>query len=226
LRLLDEEYTGIDDGLFYFGNDPQEAFGLIVGAEPHNPLDARAIVPTTIKDDDFSSRRKVGEISLNIHLRFLSLSWRRQSDDAEDARTYSGRYGFYRSAFTCSIAPLEYDADLLFLVANPFLQLDELNVEPLKLALVFLAFEFCFFIARRFVLKMSASAFSVLHLLPQPIGLSQPPPILAHKNRARKISKDLHNKIQYCIAADVTAIWCEDVDAERPIGANIAREVL
>src|SRR5674476_124549 len=46
----------------------QELLILLLGAEPHDVLDAGAIVPAAIEQHDFTARRQLGDIALKIPL--------------------------------------------------------------------------------------------------------------------------------------------------------------
>ena len=47
-------------------------------------LDAGAVVPAAVKDDDLSARRQMRDVALNIDLCLLALGWGRQGDQPED----------------------------------------------------------------------------------------------------------------------------------------------
>ncbi len=51
-----------------FGNLTHEFEILARVAEPHHALDPGAVVPGTVKENDFTSRRQVFDISLKIPL--------------------------------------------------------------------------------------------------------------------------------------------------------------
>ena len=64
----------------------QEPLGLLGGAEPHDGLDAGAVVPAAVEDHDLAGGGQVRDVALDVHLRALALGRRGQRDDAEDAR--------------------------------------------------------------------------------------------------------------------------------------------
>ena len=78
-------------------------------------------------------------VALHVHLRLLALGRRGQRDDAEDARAHPLGDRLDRPALAGAVAPFEDDADLEPLVLDPFLQLHELDVQLLELAVVLLA---------------------------------------------------------------------------------------
>ena len=51
----------------------QEPVTLLRGAEAHHVLDARAVVPTAVKDDDFARGGKMCEVALDVHLGFFAV---------------------------------------------------------------------------------------------------------------------------------------------------------
>ena len=118
------------------GHQLEEAVGLLLGAEAHHPLDARAVVPAAVEDDDLPAGGKVGEVSLDVHLRLLPLGGRRQRDDPEDPRAdpLGGRLD--RAALPGRVAALEDDADLRARVLHPFLHRHQLALKAPQLALI------------------------------------------------------------------------------------------
>jgi len=61
----------------------QEFLRVLLRAEPHHPLDSRAVVPTAVEDHDFSRSRQLGQIALYVHLAFLALGRRGQCKHAK-----------------------------------------------------------------------------------------------------------------------------------------------
>jgi len=92
-------------------------------AEPHDMLDAGAVVIAAIEDDDFASSREMWHEALKIHLRFLAVGRRRQRDDAEDARAYPLRDSFDRAALAGGIPAFEYHDNAQAFGLDPLLQL-------------------------------------------------------------------------------------------------------
>ena len=64
----------------------EELLVLVLGAEPHHPLDAGAVVPAAVEQDDLAGRRKVRHVALEVPLGPLALGRRRQRHHAADAR--------------------------------------------------------------------------------------------------------------------------------------------
>src|SRR5580704_312999 len=85
--VLQQDDAGVNDGFLRERRQFKEALGLLLAAETHHPLDAGTIIPASIEDHDLSGRWQMRNVTLNIHLRLLALSRRRQGDDAENART-------------------------------------------------------------------------------------------------------------------------------------------
>ena len=65
-----------------------------------------------------------------------------KGDDAEHARADALGDRLDRAAFAGAVASLEHDADLQALVHDPFLQLDQLDMQPGQFALVVLRLQF------------------------------------------------------------------------------------
>src|SRR4051812_46208438 len=116
--------------------------GLLFGAEPHYPLDAGAVVPTAVEDYDFSSRGKMWNVALGVHLRFLSLCRCGKRNHPEHTRAHPLGHCFYRATLTGTVAAFEDNACPQAFVHHPFLKPDKLNVQPLELLLISLPLEF------------------------------------------------------------------------------------
>ena len=56
------------------------------GVEAHDALDAGAIVPAPVEDQDLAGSRELRDIALDEDLRFLAVARRRQRHHAEDPR--------------------------------------------------------------------------------------------------------------------------------------------
>ena len=91
--------------------------------------DAGAIVPAAVEDHDLSACGQVREVSLEIHLRLLTLSRRGKGHHPEYARADPGGDGFDGSAFASSVPALKDDADFLPLVPDPLLKLDQFHMQ-------------------------------------------------------------------------------------------------
>ena len=65
----------------------QEAVALLLGAEAHHVLDAGAVVPAAVEDDDLARGGEVLQVALEVDLALFAVRRRRQRDDAKDART-------------------------------------------------------------------------------------------------------------------------------------------
>ena len=63
----------IDDVAFDDRAQLKKAAMLLFRAEAHHVLDAGAVVPTAIEDDDFARRRKVRHVALQVHLALLAI---------------------------------------------------------------------------------------------------------------------------------------------------------
>src|SRR5258705_1582190 len=139
--VLEKYNPRFDYGLFDVRDHSQETLGLILRAKAHTPFDPGAIVPTAVENHDLAPGRKMRQVSLNIHLRFLAFRRGGHGNDAENARADSCGHGLDDTTFAGAISSLEDHAYLLALALHPFLKLDELNVQLAQLLLVFLALE-------------------------------------------------------------------------------------
>ena len=121
------------------GSDLEEPLGLLLGAEAHDPLDAGAVVPAAVEDDDLPGGREVGDVALDVHLRLLALGGRGEGDDAERPGAHPLGDRLDGAALAGGVAALEDDADLGARRLHPLLERDDLAVQLAELALVLLA---------------------------------------------------------------------------------------
>ena len=81
----------------------------------------------------------MGHVALDVHLGLFALGGGRQRHDAKHARTHPLGNGLDRAALACRVTALEDHHDAQASVLRPELQLDELDVQRLELALEVLA---------------------------------------------------------------------------------------
>ena len=96
----------------YFSNSGhsfEEAGVLLLRAKAHHILDAEAVIPTAVEDDDLARRREVLHVTLHIHLRLLAIGRRRQRDGAKHAGADPLGQGANGAAFARGVAALEDD---------------------------------------------------------------------------------------------------------------------
>ncbi|MNC24781.1 hypothetical protein D3C75_728460 [compost metagenome] len=79
------------------------------------------------------------EVALPIHLGLFPVGGRRQRHHAKHPRADPLGDRLDRAALACTIAALEDDAHLQALGHHPFLQLDQLDVQPPQLGFIVLA---------------------------------------------------------------------------------------
>src|SRR5580704_18447276 len=103
--ILQQNDPGIDDDLLEYGHHFQEAFGLLLGAEPHHTLDPGSVVPAAVEDHDLPCRRQMWNVSLGVHLRLFALGRRGKRDHPENAWANPLGHGFDRAALAGAVAP-------------------------------------------------------------------------------------------------------------------------
>ncbi len=84
--------------------------------EAHDVLDAGAVVPAAVEDDDFAGGREMLDVALGEHLRLLAVRRRGQRDDAKHARADPLGDRLDGAALSGGVAPLEDDDDAQSLV--------------------------------------------------------------------------------------------------------------
>src|SRR5882724_9963779 len=141
-------HAGGDGQLLEGGYDVQERLGLLLGAETHDTLDSRPVVPAAVEDDDLARRGEIRQVTLRIHLRLFPLRGRGQRDDPEHARAHPLGDRLDHAALSRPVSPLEEDAHLETLELHPLLEMDELDVQLGQLLFVGLRFILSFALSR------------------------------------------------------------------------------
>src|SRR5262249_31610525 len=126
---LDELDAGADDVPLELGAAFQEALVLLVGGEAHHALDAGAVVPAAVEDQDLAGRGEVRQVALHVELGLLAVGRGGQRHHAEDARADALGEGLDRAALAGRVAALEEDDDAQALVLDPGLEVAELRLE-------------------------------------------------------------------------------------------------
>jgi hypothetical protein len=116
---------------------------LLLRTESHHMLDAGAVVPAPIEDDDFARGGEMREIALHVHLRLLAVRGCGQCDDPKDTRAYPLGDGLDRAAFAGGIASFEDDDHAQSLRFDPLLQHTQSALQLLKLLFVLLPLHGC-----------------------------------------------------------------------------------
>ena len=101
----------------------QESLVLFLRAEAHHVLDAGAVVPAAIEDDDFAGRGEVLQVALHVDLGLLAVRGRRQGDDPEDARAETLGDRANRAPLAGAVTAFEHDDDAQALFLDPALQM-------------------------------------------------------------------------------------------------------
>src|SRR3974390_3545408 len=95
---------------------------VLLSAKSHHELHASTIVPTAIKNNDFTSCGKVLEITLHKHLRLLAIGgcWGRHNSE----HTWTNAFcdGFDGAAFAGGVTSFKHDNDPKSLLLYPILQ--------------------------------------------------------------------------------------------------------
>ena len=137
--VFDEDDARAHQHSFELRHGAEELLALLVRAEAHDALDAGAVVPAAVEQNDLAAGRQMADVALEVPLRALALVRRRQRRDAADARIEALRDALDDAALAGRIAPFEDHDDLELLRDDPVLQLDELALQPEQLLEVELA---------------------------------------------------------------------------------------
>ena len=98
-----------------FGNRTEEFLEFVRGAKPHDPLNAGAIVPTTVEQHDFANGRQMRRRSAGNTTDALAFGGRRQRDHAADARIEALRDAFDSATLAGESRPSKITTTLSFL---------------------------------------------------------------------------------------------------------------
>src|SRR5262245_47181938 len=95
-------------------------------------FDARAVVPTAVKNDDLASRREMRYIALHIHLALLAVRRRWQGRDTEDPGADAFGNRLDGAALAGSVTSFKDDDDSQTLIFHPGLEHTEFLLQPLQ----------------------------------------------------------------------------------------------
>jgi hypothetical protein len=114
----------------------EEPGEFLLGAELHDPLDARPVVPGPVEQDQLAGRRQVRDVALEVPLGLLAFGRGRQGGDAGEAGVQVLGDPLDRAALAGRVAALEDDDDPGAGGAQPLLHLHQLPLQPVKLGFV------------------------------------------------------------------------------------------
>ena len=66
--VLDQDDARAHQHPFELGNGTEELLVLLVGAKAHHPLDAGAVVPAAVEQDDFAAGGQMRHVALEVPL--------------------------------------------------------------------------------------------------------------------------------------------------------------
>ena len=114
----------------------QEAVVLLRRTEAHHLLHAGAVVPGAVEEHDLALAWQVGDVALVVPLAAFPLGWRGQRDDPGDSRAQILGDPLDRATLARRIAALEDHHDAGAGLPRPFLELDQLRLQPEDLGFV------------------------------------------------------------------------------------------
>ena len=114
----------------------QEALGGLLGAVAHDALDAGAVVPAAVEDQDLAGGGQLLDVALHVDLGLLPVGGRRQRDDAEDPRADPLGQPLDHAALAGGVAALEDDDDAGAGLLHPGLQVGDLDLQAGEFLLV------------------------------------------------------------------------------------------
>ena len=102
---------------------------LVVGAEPHHPLDSGPVVPRPVEQNDLARRGQVLDVALEVPFPVLALARFLQSYHRRAPGVQVLGEAFDRPALASRVSSFEEDDDALARVLDPVLQLQQLDLE-------------------------------------------------------------------------------------------------
>ncbi len=109
----------LDDDLLGLRRHLQKPLYHVHRAEFHHSLDARAIVPAAIEDDDLACGGQVLNVALHIHLRLLAFGRGGQRYHAKNARADAFRNRLDDPALARAVSTFEDDANFQAVMQDP-----------------------------------------------------------------------------------------------------------
>ena len=134
--VLEQQDAVLDQQPFEDRALVEEAAVLLGRAEAEHVLDAGAVVPAAVEQDELAARRQVLDVALEVPLLALAFGRTRQRDDAGDARVEVLGDALDRAALARGVPALEDHHDAASRRARPLLNLHELRLEPHQLLLI------------------------------------------------------------------------------------------
>ena len=132
--LADQE--GLEGGAV-----PEKLPVLFSSAETHHVLDAGAVIPAPVEDDDFTSGGQLFNVALSMELGPLPFGRRGEGDHAKDARADALHDALDHAAFAGGVASFENDDNAGVGRPDPLLELDQLNLQLEESGVVLLSSE-------------------------------------------------------------------------------------
>ena len=141
--VLSQQDAFLDQQPLEDGALVQEPAVLLLGAKTHDVLDASAIVPAPVEQDQLPRGGQVADVPLEVPLGALALGGSGQGHDAGQPGVEVLGDALDRAALARRVPALEDDHDAGTLGAQPLLHLDQLGLQPVQLLLVDSAREPC-----------------------------------------------------------------------------------
>ena len=135
--VLDQNDAGPHQHVLEHRAGVQELLVFLVGAETHDLLDAGAVVPAPVEQDDLALGGQLRDVALEVPLAALALGRGAEGDDAADSGVEALGDSLDDAALAGGIAAFEDDADLQALDPHPFLELDQFELKAGELVDVF-----------------------------------------------------------------------------------------
>ena len=114
---------------------------LFLRTKAHHVLNAGAVIPAPVEDDDFTSGGQLFNVALSMELRLLPLGRRRKSDHAKYTRAHTFHDALDDATFPGGVSPFENDDNTGVGRLDPVLELDQFNLQVENFGLIVLFIE-------------------------------------------------------------------------------------
>ena len=111
--VFQQDDPGADEHPLELRAGPQELRVLLLGAEAHDVLHPRPVVPTPVEQDDLAGRGQMGDVALEVPLRLLRVRGLAEGDDATATGIQRLGNALDRPALSSGVTALEQHDELL-----------------------------------------------------------------------------------------------------------------
>src|SRR5215471_11048143 len=128
--IFNEDDSAIYHVLLCDWTELQKFFMLLRRAKSHHLLNAGAVIPTAVENDDFTRRREMLHVTLDVHLGLFTIGGRRQRKKPKHSGTDAFCDCANGTTLAGCVAAFKDDNDAKTLVFDPVLKFAKLGLQP------------------------------------------------------------------------------------------------